>query len=306
MSLERFESSARELEEERDFLLRSLEDLEAEHEAGDIDEADYRALRQEYTARAALALRTLAASPEGPELPDGTRRPGSEPPLLDGSVEDAGRGEQAGGEQAGGGEVALEAGGRRPRLAIAPPAWMVRHRKPVLSAAAVLVVAAGICWALLAGSSPRRAGEEITGQNATTVQAKVATLLQEAQQAEVKGDTVTELHDAQAVLDEDPTQPQALTTEGWLLVQTQQSKLVSQGIAMLGLAEKVDPSLAQAHAYRGIAYLSVGDDGAAVPELRWYLAHRPDPTLAPKVRAALAQAEAASTAKPSSTATPAS
>ena len=30
-----------ELEEERDFLLRSLDDLDREHDAGDIDEADY-------------------------------------------------------------------------------------------------------------------------------------------------------------------------------------------------------------------------------------------------------------------------
>lgn len=47
------------LEEERDFLLRSLEDLEAEHDAGDIDEADYEALKDDYTARAATALRAI-------------------------------------------------------------------------------------------------------------------------------------------------------------------------------------------------------------------------------------------------------
>jgi tetratricopeptide (TPR) repeat protein len=49
------------LEEERDFLLRSLDDLEREHDAGDIDEADYEALRDDYTARAAEVLRTLDA-----------------------------------------------------------------------------------------------------------------------------------------------------------------------------------------------------------------------------------------------------
>jgi hypothetical protein len=31
------------LEEQRDFLLRSLDDLEREHDAGDIDETDYEA-----------------------------------------------------------------------------------------------------------------------------------------------------------------------------------------------------------------------------------------------------------------------
>ena len=43
--------------EERDFLLASLDDLDAEFAAGDIDEADYRALRSDYTTRAAQLLR---------------------------------------------------------------------------------------------------------------------------------------------------------------------------------------------------------------------------------------------------------
>lgn len=49
------------LEEQRDFLLRSLEDLEAERAAGDIDDDDYLALRDDYTARAAAVLRRLEA-----------------------------------------------------------------------------------------------------------------------------------------------------------------------------------------------------------------------------------------------------
>ena len=45
--------------EERDFLLASLDDLEAEYAAGDLDDADYRALRSDYTTRAARAIRAL-------------------------------------------------------------------------------------------------------------------------------------------------------------------------------------------------------------------------------------------------------
>lgn len=48
-----------ELEEERGFLLRSLADLEREHEAGDVDEVDYRELRDGYTVRAAATLRAI-------------------------------------------------------------------------------------------------------------------------------------------------------------------------------------------------------------------------------------------------------
>lgn len=49
------------LEEQRDFLLQSLEDLEREHAAGDVDEHDYLALKDDYTARAAAVLRALDA-----------------------------------------------------------------------------------------------------------------------------------------------------------------------------------------------------------------------------------------------------
>ena len=48
-----------ELEEERRFLLRSMTDLEREHAAGDVDEVDYRELKDGYTVRAAATLREI-------------------------------------------------------------------------------------------------------------------------------------------------------------------------------------------------------------------------------------------------------
>ncbi|MGB0114842.1 MAG: hypothetical protein WBP59_16610, partial [Ilumatobacteraceae bacterium] len=48
-----------ELEEERRFLLRSLTDLEREHDAGDVDDLDYRTLKDGYTVRAAAVLRQI-------------------------------------------------------------------------------------------------------------------------------------------------------------------------------------------------------------------------------------------------------
>jgi tetratricopeptide (TPR) repeat protein len=47
------------LEEQRDFLLRSLDDLEREYEAGDVDRPDYETLRDDYTARAARTIRAI-------------------------------------------------------------------------------------------------------------------------------------------------------------------------------------------------------------------------------------------------------
>ncbi len=47
------------LEEQRAFLLRSLRDLEAEHDAGDVDDHDYAELTDDYTARAAAVIRAI-------------------------------------------------------------------------------------------------------------------------------------------------------------------------------------------------------------------------------------------------------
>lgn len=52
------------LEAERAFLLRSLEDLDAEHTAGDLPEERYEELRDAYTVQAATILRALARAAE--------------------------------------------------------------------------------------------------------------------------------------------------------------------------------------------------------------------------------------------------
>ena len=59
-------SSRDELEEERDFLLASLRDLERERENGELSDRDYRALHADYTARAAVVLRALERNPARP------------------------------------------------------------------------------------------------------------------------------------------------------------------------------------------------------------------------------------------------
>ena len=52
------------LEEERNFLLSSLQDLERERAAGDVEESDYEALKSSYVKRAADALRQLDTEEE--------------------------------------------------------------------------------------------------------------------------------------------------------------------------------------------------------------------------------------------------
>ena len=55
------------LEEERRFLLESLRDLEREHIAGDIDEEDYRVLKNGYVHRAAQIIKVLEAGVDARE-----------------------------------------------------------------------------------------------------------------------------------------------------------------------------------------------------------------------------------------------
>jgi tetratricopeptide (TPR) repeat protein len=71
------------LEVQRDFLLRSLEDLEREHDAGDVDDADYLALKDDYTARAAAVLRAIDA---GRSRPAARRRRSLGRPLAIGAA----------------------------------------------------------------------------------------------------------------------------------------------------------------------------------------------------------------------------
>ncbi|MCU1395382.1 MAG: hypothetical protein JWM34_3810 [Ilumatobacteraceae bacterium] len=65
-----------ELEEERRFLLRSIADLERERAAGDVDDDDYHALRDGYTARAAAVLRAIDEKRSGlpPKQPRNWKR----------------------------------------------------------------------------------------------------------------------------------------------------------------------------------------------------------------------------------------
>ncbi len=153
-----------------------------------------------------------------------------------------------------------------------------------LVAGTVLVVAAGGLWLLDRSATARLPGDTITGgQNATT------TALQQAS-ALAATDPAAALAVYDEVLASQPTQPEALTDEGWIYAQ---GGFVQEAMARLDKAEKVDPSYDEAHLYRGLVLLDYEDRLApAAAELKWYLAHGPTPALVAAARAALAQAEA--------------
>src|SRR5579872_5112940 len=120
-----------ELAEERDFLLRSLRDLDDERGAGDVDEGDYEVLKEGYTARAAAVLRELESRRNG-----------------DGGGDGGDDTDRDGGAPAAGAEPAPQAG---PRDTARRP-WWARGRLVAAGAGvAVFAVGAGLLVAHSAG-----------------------------------------------------------------------------------------------------------------------------------------------------------
>jgi len=321
------------LAEERDFLLSSLRDLEAEHDAGDLADTDYATLKRDYTARAAAVLDAL----------DALDSPGS------GASDSEAPGSEASGSEASGNETSGNAGAPRTEVsgsADAPdvaapetpagaespgppggsadpqgptdgsdvaedppgppagPAWSRRQRQAIW-AAAFVVAGTAIGWGIHSATTARAPGDTVSGLQSTGTGAATTQLLSAAEQAAADGDVLTAIQDYQRVLQSDPSQVQALAGEGWLLVQTQQTSLVAQGAGLLKAAELADPTYGPAHVYRGLTLYSQGDDRGAVAEFQYYLGHNPDPSLTPRVRQVLAEAQAASATGSTPSPTPA-
>jgi len=147
------------LEEQRDFLLRSLEDLEREHAVGDVDDHDYAALKDDYTVRAAAVLRAIEAA--------STPRPAPRRPVA----------------------------------------------RRVLALLGVLAFA-GLAGLLVAQASGRRDEGQLSSGD---VRQTVTENLNEAGQrfSEGDGDAAIALYDQ--VLEDQPTNAEALTYKGWAL-----------------------------------------------------------------------------------------
>ena len=260
--------SLNELHEQRDFLLRSLEDLEAEREAGDLDETDYQALRDSYTARAAAVLRAVEAA-------TGAR--------------------QVAAVEAG--DHGAEEPPRRPPPT--PAASSRRHwARPVLTAATVLALA-GLAGTLMARSAGERLpGEAATGSLAAT---GVSSDLERARLLIGEGRTLEAIKTFDRILAEDPRQPEALAYRGWLLRLAGRAggdrSLIDSGMTFIERAVAADPTYPDAHFFRGvILYQDRNDAAGAVTEFRAFLANDPPPEMVPVVEDSLRRALADSTA----------
>jgi cytochrome c-type biogenesis protein CcmH len=168
-------------------------------------------------------------------------------------------------------------------LAEVRPRRRLRQRVTLVAGVA-LVLLAGALLLVDRSSSARLPGATITG-GLSGVNAQ----LQEASSL-TASDPTEALTIYDDVLSGDPSQPVALTAEGWIYAQ---AGIVPKAMTLFQKAESADPGYDLPHLYRALVLLDdQGQVVAAARELDWYLAHGPDPTMAKVARAALAQAQA--------------
>ncbi len=252
-----------ELEEERDHLLRLLEDLDRELAEGDIEESDYDALKEDYTVRAAAVLRAIEDARPNRSQPD------------PGELADAG------------------SGGPRPSP---------RRGRLAAAALAVLALAAVAGVLVSRSAEERQPGEAATGDIAATgPTGEVAGALEAARRLREQGQTLAAIRTYDEVLARDPKQPEALAYRGWLVrqagAQAGNAELVDKGLEYVDRAVAADPSYPWAHFFRGlILYEDKRDPAAAVPELRAFLDAGPPPAMVAPIQELLRQAEAAARA----------
>jgi tetratricopeptide (TPR) repeat protein len=228
-----------ELQDERTFLLRSLEDLDREHEAGDLSDEDHAALHDEYVARAAALLRSdVAPAVSVPKEPE---------------------------------EVAA------PAVAAAPRP--VRRRRGVLVAAGVVVLLGVVVWAVVAHVSNRLPGQTLDGSISLSPAQQTQRTLAQAQSLEGEGDDLDALKLYQSVLKQHPEQQEALAEVGWLEYEAgaagKDAALLSLGEQQEQKAERVDSGAFAPHLYLGSMLLAQGDAPGAVAEYRLFLADHP-------------------------------
>ena len=237
-----------ELEDERDFLLRSLEDLEREHRAGDLAGEDYRALRDSYTARTAAVLRALDAHGD-----------------VSGDVSEGRRDDAA--------ITQREKQERNPR-----------SRRKVFIAivgAVVVFVVIGVVL-VVTQSGTRLPGETVSGSVSLSAGRSVQRTLDQAETLEQQGNADEALKLYRQVLASEPDNAEALSEAGWLEfqagVEAKSATLLTDGQREEQGAEKAAPSTPVPHLYLGSMFLVDGEPAQAVTQYALFVSDGPTAT----------------------------
>jgi tetratricopeptide (TPR) repeat protein len=260
------ELSDDELVEERDFLLRSLEDLDDERGAGDVDDGDYDVLKDGYTARAAAVLKELDSRRDGVDVVTGSD---DRPP--------------------------------DPR----PAPWWKRRRAIAAGAGvAAFAIVAGVLVAHSAGD--RLPGQSASGSAPNNkVQQLLVQAGDDVQKSDIKG-ALKAYHDALQIDPRNVEALANEGWLVAILGNTANDRsLMDQGLASIRKAEQLDPSFASAHFFAGSILLQDGDAKGAVTEFQAYLDEDPSSPQAALVRKDLETAQALAAGKLPPGATPA-
>ena len=257
------------LDDEREFLLRSLDDLDAEHAEGNIDDVTYARLRDDYTARAARVLHQLDGDVVEAEPKPAVRAArrvltGTAVVVFAVIVAIA---------------LAYGLGARLPGQTITGQQSTSRAQQ---SAAA-------------AGLRRLRAAVKTTPDDPAAHLALARALMG----AQDQPDALTEFSEAARL---DPKNPEPFTYSAWLI---RLQGFPDQALQLLDKAIEVDPQYADARAFKGIIlFRDKHDPEGAIAQFQRYLVRAPDSPLAPRVRTLLAQAvEAGRTTSTTSTPT---
>ncbi len=262
------------LVEERDYLLRSIEDLEREHAAGDIDDADYRNLRAGYVERAAAAIRaleTLEAVP-APDDAGAARRA-------------APQGASSQGASSQGAESLGAAGRSRAGRMRTFRRWLGRRRTRRVLVSVGIVSALGLVTVAAARAAGiRLPGEYASGSVTLTSAAQVRQELDQAALLATDGRIRAAISVYDTVLAAVPDQAEALAYKGWLVrlagVSARSALAVADGDAILAKVARVAPGYAEGRAFDGIALLEDENDVAgAAAQFSAMRADRPTATL---------------------------
>jgi hypothetical protein len=252
------------LEEELSYLRRSIEDLKAEHSAGDVSDRDYERLLARYETQAMETEHSL-----------GAQAPASVEP-----------GTPSGRSGSGGNRIRTVLSTRRARLVTG---W---------AAFSCFVAAAVLLGMVFAGVGPFASTPPLS------VQARVQIMLAEASVLGSRGEITQALATYDRVLELRPTQPVALAEGGWLArlsgLSQHDGALVRNGDAEIEAAVRADPGYALARAYDGVMlYRDRGQSHLGVSEFQAMLEDHPSAALLWSVRSdAVAAFHAADVATP--------
>ncbi|MDZ4827449.1 MAG: hypothetical protein SGJ13_13465 [Actinomycetota bacterium] len=234
-----------ELESEREFLLRSLDDLDTEHDAGNMDDDTYSTLHGDYTARAAAVIRAIESASE-PAVP----KPA--PPVRWMQIVTV---------------VGV--------IAFALSAAFLLTRAVGTRGAGQ--TATGNSQAAEDPTETLRAAAVARPDDYEARMAYARVLLSQ--------DRVRALAEYDAAADLDPTQPEPITYAGWIIGLAAQGSepgpdrdlLVTRALERLDAATALDPNYADAFVFRGILEFNVvGDAAGSVPDFQAFLALAPD------------------------------